>query len=146
MLRTLLAQKTDEPLDREKIRASLRALYATGRFATLQVEAEPARRTGFADLCRYRELLQRRGQRGRDAAKGRIPKPHQLVAVQPSSIWEMYSREEKVDRSVDRMKKVMADNGYYKATITYELEAESRRHTPDGDTFSRGPGRVGAGG
>ncbi len=43
MLRSLLEQKTNEPLDREKLRASLQALYATGRFATLQVEAEPAR-------------------------------------------------------------------------------------------------------
>ena len=42
MLRSLLEQKTDEPLDREKLRASMQTLYATGRFATLQVEVEPA--------------------------------------------------------------------------------------------------------
>jgi hypothetical protein len=41
MLRSLLAQKTNEPLDRDQLRASLQALYATGRFATLQVEVEP---------------------------------------------------------------------------------------------------------
>ena len=43
MLRSLLEQKTNEPLDREKLRASLKALYATGRFATLQVEAGTGR-------------------------------------------------------------------------------------------------------
>ena len=34
MLRQLLAQKTAEPLDRDKIRASLRVLYATDRKST----------------------------------------------------------------------------------------------------------------
>ena len=48
MLRQLLAQKTDEPLDRDKIRTSLRALYATGRFSTLQVEAEPSQQNGLS--------------------------------------------------------------------------------------------------
>ena len=39
-LRSLIVQKAGQPLDRDKLRASIEALYATGRFATLQVEAE----------------------------------------------------------------------------------------------------------
>ena len=34
--------------------------------------------------------------------------------------------EEKVTRSMERMKKVLADNGYYQATITYTLEPNRR--------------------
>ena len=40
-LRELVAQKANEPLDRQKIRSSILQLYATGRFADLQVQAEP---------------------------------------------------------------------------------------------------------
>src|SRR5271166_1038858 len=41
MLQSLVAQKTGEPLDRDKLRASISALYATGRFSTLNAEVEP---------------------------------------------------------------------------------------------------------
>lgn len=39
-LHSLLAQKAGEPLDRFKIAQSIRALYATGRFADIEVEAD----------------------------------------------------------------------------------------------------------
>ena len=39
-LRPLIVQETGNPLDREKIRGSIQALYATGRFGDIRVEAE----------------------------------------------------------------------------------------------------------
>ncbi len=63
MLRQLLVQKVGEPLDREKIRASLRTLYATGRFASLQVEAEANRNESVLGVRCQGELLQWRRQR-----------------------------------------------------------------------------------
>src|SRR5256886_10731992 len=39
-LQALIAQKVREPLDRERIRESIRALHDTGRFGDLRVEAE----------------------------------------------------------------------------------------------------------
>src|ERR1700693_752845 len=39
-LRQLIVQQTGKPLDRELIRGSIHALYATGRFADIRVEAE----------------------------------------------------------------------------------------------------------
>ena len=38
----LLAQKTAEPLDRNRVRDSIRTLFATGRFADIQAEVTPA--------------------------------------------------------------------------------------------------------
>ena len=38
----LLPQKTGEPLDRTRVRDSIRALYGTGRFADIQAEVTPA--------------------------------------------------------------------------------------------------------
>ena len=38
----LLAQKTADPLDRNRVRDSIRTLFATGRFADIQAEVAPA--------------------------------------------------------------------------------------------------------
>ena len=70
------------------------------------------------------------------------PKPHQLIAASQLDLGEFFA-EEKVVRSIDRMKKMMADNGYYQAVDHLQTEAQSRDQ-PDGDTFPRGAGRVGA--
>ena len=42
MLRGLLLVKESEPLEPDELRESIRVLYATGRFSSLHVEAEPA--------------------------------------------------------------------------------------------------------
>ncbi len=120
MLRELLVQKTDEPLDRDKIRASLRVLYATGRFSTLQVEAEPTQQNGLSLVFVATENYFN-GDVNVDGAPAKTnPKAHQLVESSKLDLGATFSQES-VDRSVERMLKVMADNGYYKATITYEL-------------------------
>ena len=38
MLRNLMTQRTGQPLEGEKLGQSIKSLYATGRFATLQVD------------------------------------------------------------------------------------------------------------
>jgi outer membrane protein insertion porin family len=120
MLRELLVQKTSEPLDRDKIRSSLRVLYATGRFATLQVEAEPSRQSGLSLVFVATENYFN-GDVNVDGAPAKTnPKAHQLVESSKLDLGATFSQES-VGRSVERMLKVMADNGYYKATITYDL-------------------------
>src|SRR5215470_9530242 len=41
-LNELVVQEAGQPLDRQKVRRSLQALYATGRFADVQAEVEAA--------------------------------------------------------------------------------------------------------
>ncbi|HZL65699.1 MAG TPA: outer membrane protein assembly factor BamA [Candidatus Limnocylindrales bacterium] len=120
MLRQLLVQKTGEPLDRDKIRASLRVLYATGRFSTLQVEAEPNQQKGLSLVFVATENYFNGDVKVDGAPAKTNPKPHQLVESSKLDLGATFSQES-VDRSVERMLKVMADNGYYKATITYDL-------------------------
>ena len=48
------------------------------------------------------------------------PKPHQLVNASKLELGGLFS-EENVKLSIERMKKVLADNGYYQSSITYEL-------------------------
>ncbi len=120
-LRPLLAQQVDQPLDREKLRSSIKTLYATGRFATLSVEAEPVSQ----DRVRLIFVVTENYFNGVVTVDGTPqkgnPKPHQLVAASQLDLGDVFT-EDKVVSSVDRMKKIMADNGYYEAVITYSLK------------------------
>ena len=119
MLRQLLVQETGKPLDRDKIRASLRVLYATGRFATLQVEVE-SHPQGLTLVFVASENYFN-GNITVDGAPAKTnPKAHQLVESSKLDLGATFTQQN-VERSIERMLKVMADNGYYKASITYEL-------------------------
>ena len=120
LLRKLLAQQTDEPLDRDKLRRSLEALYATGRFATLQVEAENIQQNGLTLVFVATENYFYGDIKVDGTPKKTNPKPHQLIDASKLDLGAVFSRED-VDRAVERMNKVMADNGYYKSRITYQL-------------------------
>ena len=121
MLRSLLAQKINEPLDHEKLRASLQSLYATGRFATLQVEAEAGpQRTVVLVFVATENYFN--GALSVDGTPHKTnPKPQQLIAAAQLDLGDLFTVE-KVTRSMERMKKVLADNGYYEAAVTYSLK------------------------
>ena len=130
MLRKLLAQQTGEPLDRDKLHSSLEALYATGRFATLQVEAEHVQPDGVSLVFAATENYFYGDMNVDGTPKKKNPKPHQLIDASKLDLGTKFSREE-VDRAVERMKKVLADNGYYKSTITYEFKPSDRTRQMD---------------
>ncbi len=48
------------------------------------------------------------------------PKAPQLVAASKLDLGELFSKE-KVEQAMERQKKVLADNGYYKASVSYSL-------------------------
>ena len=73
------------------------------------------------------------------------PKAHQLVASSQLDLGDVFS-EDKVVSSIQRMKKILADNGYYEAEITYTLHPNAQDHQM-AITFHVTPGtmaRVGA--
>ena len=120
-LRTLLVQKTGAPLDAEKLRTSIKTLYATGRFATLNAEAE---RNPRGELILVFDVTENyfNGSITVDGTPQKTdPKPHQLIASTQIDLGDVFS-EDKVVSSTDRMKKIFADNGYYEAAITYTLD------------------------
>ncbi len=121
MLRRLLAQQTGEPLDRNKLRSSLESLYATGRFATLQVEAEKVQPNGVSLVFETTENYFYGDINVAGTPQKTNPKPHQLIDASKLDLGTPFSRED-VDRAVERMQKVLADNGYYKSTITYQFK------------------------
>ncbi|MGC2108611.1 MAG: outer membrane protein assembly factor BamA [Candidatus Korobacteraceae bacterium] len=121
MLRSLLEQKSNEPLDRDKLRASLQALYATGRFATLDVEAEPNAQKSLTLVFVATENYFNGAITVDGTPQKGNPKAQQLIAAAQLDLGDLFTIE-KVNSSLDRMKKILADNGYYEATVTYLLK------------------------
>jgi outer membrane protein assembly complex protein YaeT len=119
MLRSLIPVRIGEPLRREELQQSLRTLYATGRFAGLDVEAAPwgsgvqltyvARENYFNGPIRIEGL-----------ADNHPPKANELKNSSRLDLGEPFT-EEAVLSGIQSMKKVMADNGYYESSVTYSL-------------------------
>ncbi len=120
-LRELVQQEVGKPLDRQTIRRSMRALYATGRFADLQVEAQ---RTSPQELTLVfeAELNFFIGSITSDANL-KHPSDTQLVDSTKLKLGEVLTRA-KVEQSIERILAVMRDNGFYRATVT---EKETQR-------------------
>ena len=120
MLRGLLLVKAGEPLEGEALRESIRVLYATGRFSSLHVEADPAKDGGIvltfvATENFFNGVITIEGLNPKTR-----PKPHQLINSSKLDLGELFT-EDNLRLSIERMKKVLADNGYYQAQISYEL-------------------------
>lgn len=118
VLLPLLAQKPDEPLDRNKIRRSLQALYATGRFSELQVEAEPAPQNQITLVFVAKENYFI-GMVSIGDYKQPTPSINQLVNAAKLELGQLYT-DEKLKLGLARMEQVLADNGFYRATIQPE--------------------------
>jgi outer membrane protein assembly complex protein YaeT len=118
----LLPQKVGEPLLRDQIRDSIKALYASGRFSDIRVDAE---RNGdevsltFATSPNYFF--------GAVTVDGNPNKPtaNQVANASKLQLGDVYSRE-KVDRGIKNIKQLMQENGFYQASVS----VEEQRH-PD---------------
>jgi outer membrane protein insertion porin family len=120
-MRDLVKQEIGKPLERITIRRSMQALYATGRFADLQVEAQ---RTGPNELTLVFDAQPNFfiGSITSDAGLKR-PSDSQLVDSSKLQLGEVLTRA-KVEQSIERILAIMRDNGYYRATVT---ESEAQR-------------------
>ncbi len=120
MLRGLLLVKESEPLEPDALRESIRVLYATGRFSSLHVEAEPASGGGINLTFVSTENYFNGDVTVEGLNPKTHPKAHQLVNASKLDLGSLFA-EENLKLSMDRMSKVLADNGYYQAAITYDL-------------------------
>ncbi len=118
-LRELVTQKAGEALDSRKVRNAILALYATGRFADLRVEAAPAP-NGELSLVFIAKQNYFIGP-VRVEGVSRRPTENQLVTAGKLQLGELFTQE-KLNRALDGIKAVLAENGYYKAEIQHEEE------------------------
>jgi outer membrane protein insertion porin family len=112
----MLPQKPGQPLDRDLVRESIRALFATGRFADIQAEVAPS---GPGVLLTFTTSLNFFvGAVDVDGAPSH-PNNNQIVNATKLQLGELHSLE-KLDRALQNVRQLMQENGYYRARVTAE--------------------------
>ena len=112
----LLPQKAGEPLNRARVSDSIRALYATGRFADIQAEIAPS---GDGVLLTFNTSANFFvGSVDVEGAPSR-PTSNQIVNASKLQLGELYAQE-KLNRALENVRQLMQENGYYRARVTAE--------------------------
>jgi len=116
----LLPQKVGSQLDRDPVRASIRVLYGTGRFADIQAEVTLSGSgvvLAFVTSANYFV-----GAVDVEGAPSR-PSANQIVNSSKFQLGELYGHD-KLDRALDNIRQLMQENGYYKARVTAETTSD----------------------
>jgi len=118
-LQKIIPQKVAEPLDKLKLRRSIQALYATGRFSDIQVEADrtPDNELSLVFIAKENYFIDRVSALGTPRGG---PTDHQLINASKFELGQLYT-DEKLQSSLESMKRVMEDGGYYRSHITAEF-------------------------
>ena len=124
----LITQTRGEPLDRSKIRQSIRNLYGTGRYTDVAANAE---RTpdGGVSLTFSLQLNYFIGAVLVDGAPDR-PTVNQIANVTKFQLGEQLTLD-KVARALDRIRVLMEDNGFYKSRTSYEEAPQAANQQVD---------------
>jgi len=135
-LLTATQLKIGTPLTRDALHDAMQALFATGRFADIQAEAERAHTAGV----RLRFLTQPNYFVGQVFVEGASvnPTPNQLATAARLQLGELYSRE-KLDRALSGMQRVLEENGFHKAKLATSEQRDERQHQVN-LTFHVNPG------
>ena len=112
----LLPQKAGSPLVRDRVRESIRVLYATGRFADIQAEVTPSGSGIVLSFVTSANFFI--GAIDVEGAPDR-PNANQIVNASKFQLGERYSPD-KLDRALENVRQLMEENGYYKARVTAE--------------------------
>ncbi len=117
--RALVTQEVGQPLDKARVRSSLAALYATGQFADLQVEASsPA--ANQVDLTFVTAGNYFIGSISLDGAPG-PPSEGELIHSLKLELGQLFTQQN-LQRGLANMKKVLEDNGYFQSSVTSDYD------------------------
>ena len=122
-LEPLLVQKASQPLDKYKVRQSVQALYDTGRFAAIQVQAQRSAKGEVILIFDVRENYFF-GSILSEGAPGR-PSDNQLVSASKLALGDLYT-EEKIKTGLDGMQHALQEGGYFQASVQPFLEWDSK--------------------
>lgn len=122
-LEPLLPQKSHQPLDKYKVRQSVQALYNTGRFSEIQVEAQKTPQNEVVLTFSARENYFFGSLRVEGSPSP--PSDNQLINSSKIALGEQFD-EEKIDAGIQGMQRTLQENGYYQATIKPFYEWDSR--------------------
>ena len=118
---SLIAQPKGEPLDRVKIRQTVRNLYGTGRYTDVSAKAELTA-DGGVDVTFEVQLNYFIGSVRVDGAPDR-PTANQITNVTKFQLGEQLTLD-KITHALDRIRVLMEDNGFYKSTTAYQEEPQ----------------------
>ena len=124
--------KLGEPLTRQLLHDTMQALFATGRFADIQAEAEHSTagvRLRFLTVPNY--FI---GQVSADGVTG-SPSPNQLVTASRLQLGELYSQD-KLDKALANLQRVLEENGFHRSKVSTSVAAP-RRTASDRSHLSR---------
>jgi len=125
-LEPLVTQKAGEPLDKYKVRHSVQALYNTGRFANIEVEAE---RNAKGEVALVFHALQSYFF-GSIRVEGSANQPTgtQLANASKLVLGEQFT-EARINAGVESMQHILRENGYYEARIqsSYEWDTPNQQ-------------------
>jgi len=128
-LNSLVQQTVGAPLDRIKIRDSIKALYATGRFMDIEVVADPAG-PGEIKLTFVFKQSYFVGAVSVDGFPKSGPNESQMANASKLQLGYTYSTE-KVDQAVTLMLQLLQEYGYYHAAITHQEVAHPETQQMD---------------
>jgi outer membrane protein insertion porin family len=112
----LMPQKTGQPLDRQLIRESIHELFATGRFADIEVDAQPG--AGGIVLTFSTSPNFFVGEVRADGVHGR-PTAGQVVNASKLTLGEVFTAE-RLQRALAGIKQLYQENGFYRSTVNEE--------------------------
>jgi len=116
-LRALIPQKSGAALDRQLIHQTLHTLYATGRFADIRVEAEPAP-AGQVLLNIFTTPNYFVGPVRAEGAPAR-PTAGQIVNASKLALGEEFTPD-RLARALTNIRQLLEENGYYHAVVDEE--------------------------
>src|SRR3954468_20940545 len=111
-----LPQKSNQPLDRKKVQASVKKLFASRRFNDIQVQVEKDQRGEITLVFVADENFFVNGVFV-DGVPQHAPTATQLINATKLELGELFTAA-KVEAAKQNMKRLMADNGYFHAEVS----------------------------
>jgi outer membrane protein insertion porin family len=116
ILRAILPLHEGDPLDRVRLQDSMRALFATGRFADLRAECD-ASADGKAALSFVSSPNFFVGGVMVEGGPGK-PSDSQITNASKLQLGELYASD-KMDHALTNIQRLMEENGFYRSVITH---------------------------
>jgi outer membrane protein assembly complex protein YaeT len=119
-LRAMLPQQVNQPLNRNKLKESIQALFQTGKFSDVKVQAEraPNAEVTLVFVAKENYFVGGVSIVGTPHAP---PTYNQLISSTKLQLGELFTQE-KLERATARMKHTLEDNGYYRSVIAPQLK------------------------
>ena len=117
----MLPQKPGEPFDRDRVRESIRTLFATGRFADIQAEVRPSGAGVVLTFTTSPNFFV--GAVELEGAPGH-PNYNQIVNASKLQLGELYGSD-LLNKALQNIRQLMQENGYYRARVTAQTTSNA---------------------